>query len=236
MIIHEMVESLGDSFPELTNEAYSAVRFDCGEYDEMPQIGEFVPVHPPFPFTYIEFQWGAVGGVFGVFVRQGCKAGDIHFRWFAKPSRKRGWLWNHPVRYVHAVNNEEDGLLFIDGVRDVSGQDVSRTIAIMIFKLFVIMACSNVIYADHEAPAALNKKRQKKGKCPLFSYKTLAIRVPNERVEGPALGGTHATPRVHLRRGHIRRISPEKTVWVQASVVGAKHGMVSKDYRLVPTS
>ena len=45
-------------------------------------------------------------------------------------------------------------------------------------------------------------------------------------------GGTHASPRVHLRRGHIRKIADGRTVWVQACVVGSKHGMVLKDYKL----
>nr|MCF1501516.1 hypothetical protein [Allorhizobium sp. Av2] len=47
-------------------------------------------------------------------------------------------------------------------------------------------------------------------------------------------GGSHASPRLHLRRGHLRRL-PEKTVWVRAAMIGAasETGTVTKDYRLV---
>lgn len=99
--------------------------------------------------------------------------------------------------------------------------------------VFSMMACSNVRTRDHQPDAALNKKRAKAGKVPLVSYKTLEIIVPNTRYEGGGSGGgTHASPRVHLRRGHIRKIADGKTVWVQACVVGSKHGMVLKDYKL----
>lgn len=95
------------------------------------------------------------------------------------------------------------------------------------------LSCRNVITVDGPAPSvALNKARQKRGKQPFFTYKVLTIEVPNDSVEGPPRGGTHASPRVHLRRGHIRHL-PSGNVWVNAAVVGNKRlGMVSKDYRI----
>lgn len=105
--------------------------------------------------------------------------------------------------------------------------------ASIVWRAFAVMACSNVRTRDHQPDAALNKKRAKAGKVPLVSYKTLEIVVPNTRYEGGGSGGgTHASPRVHLRRGHIRKIADGRTVWVQACVVGSKHGMVLKDYKL----
>jgi hypothetical protein len=46
---------------------------------------------------------------------------------------------------------------------------------------------------------------------------------------GAGVGGTHASPRIHLRRGHIRHL-PRKNVWVNATVVGRRTGVVMKDY------
>jgi hypothetical protein len=49
-------------------------------------------------------------------------------------------------------------------------------------------------------------------------------------VTNKASGGTHASPRVHLRRGHIRRL-PGKNIWVNATIVGNSDlGVVIKDY------
>ena len=125
--------------------------------------------------------------------------------------------------------------LFGDRAADSDPERLEATVrnAGVVWNVFAIMACSNVRTRDHQPDAALNKKRAKAGKVPLVSYKTLEIVVPNTRYEGGGSGGgTHANPRVHLRRGHIRKIADGRTVWVQACVVGSKHGMVLKDYKL----
>lgn len=48
------------------------------------------------------------------------------------------------------------------------------------------------------------------------------------------LGGTHASPREHVRRGHYRRTRSGNVVFVEAVVVnaGSKRGVVEKDYQL----
>jgi hypothetical protein len=65
-------------------------------------------------------------------------------------------------------------------------------------------------------------------------YKTLELVAPSTRQERIELSGTHASPRLHLRRGHIRRLDESRTVWVQSCVVGAEPGAVLKDYRVTP--
>lgn len=95
------------------------------------------------------------------------------------------------------------------------------------------LACSNSVAVDAPAPSAsLNAKRKSSGKTPFFSYKELTISASGSPTAGASMGGTHGSPRVHLRRGHIRRL-PERTVWVNACVVGDKSkGMVTKNYRV----
>lgn len=58
----------------------------------------------------------------------------------------------------------------------------------------------------------------------------------NEREwhEGPPLGGSHASPRTHLRRGHIRQHPTAGRIWVNSCVVNPTAiGTVNKDYRIV---
>ena len=95
-----------------------------------------------------------------------------------------------------------------------------------------VINCANVTTAEVSAPAALNKKRQEKGKQPFFSYKVLQL--SDERLEGGA-GGNHASPRMHLRRGHLRRLE-SKVVWVRPAMVnaGTSTGAVLKDYAVQP--
>lgn len=93
--------------------------------------------------------------------------------------------------------------------------------------------CSNVRRREHAPDAKLQKARAKRGKAPLFSYWTLELNGRTER--GDNQGGTHASPRVHLRRGHPRQYAPGLWTWVQPCAVGNRAaGMVHKDYSAGP--
>jgi hypothetical protein len=106
----------------------------------------------------------------------------------------------------------------------------------MLLQTGVVLNCANVTTAQIAAPKMLNKKRKAKGKTPFFSYRVLQVRAPRES-GGKGGGGQHASPRAHLRRGHIRRLE-EKTVWVRPAVVnpraGASVGVVQKEYAIAP--
>jgi len=122
----------------------------------------------------------------------------------------------------------------------VSGESLDKDRAEYLSKLYADMIvdfcnmvnCSNIIYMDNPAPEKLNKKRVKKGKQPLYSYKTLHIKTDTRTVNKNNQGGTHASPRVHFRRGHIRQLA-NNSIWVQPCMVGSKElGMVHKGYRV----
>lgn len=96
-----------------------------------------------------------------------------------------------------------------------------------------LLNCNNIKRINVEPPRALNKARGRRGKMPLYSYWTLDIDLASSR-SGSYLGGTHASPRLHLRRGHPRQLRAGKWCWVNPHVVGKKElGIVAKDYRLI---
>lgn len=71
------------------------------------------------------------------------------------------------------------------------------------------------------APKFINSKRRKKGKPPIFEYKTLTIAPLNEmRIPGAKLTGDRAAPRMHWRRGHLRRPANGKKTAVRPCIVG----------------
>ena len=75
----------------------------------------------------------------------------------------------------------------------------------------------------------VNQRRIAKGKRPLYDWRTVVIGPANARTESH--GGTHASPRQHDRRGHLRRLKSGKTVWVRQTKVGkASDGFVFHDY------
>ncbi len=89
---------------------------------------------------------------------------------------------------------------------------------------------SNIKYVEREFSVKVNQKRRKKGKPPLLSYKVLELKTDKVVAVGEP-HGTHASPRVHLRRGHYRNLKNGIKAWVKACVVGDKtKGLVKKDY------
>lgn len=74
-----------------------------------------------------------------------------------------------------------------------------------------------------------HEKRIRQGKFPLYDWKTITIEPPKPKLE--SLGGTHASPRKHERRGHFRR-TKKGQVWVKNCTVGnASKGTVFHDYQ-----
>jgi len=135
---------------------------------------------------------------------------------------------------------------YIDRLVELYGYDDGMRVAMddnadigSVFELIEALSCSNVRHDSiQKADPAVNRRRQKSGKAPLFDIHALTIEVPG-RTAGPrreSLGGTHASPREHLRRGHIRRYADGKRIMIPSTVVnpggGGSFGSVQKWYTL----
>lgn len=118
-------------------------------------------------------------------------------------------------------------------VEEVLSYDYMTEIPV-ILSLVQALSCTNVTQATIAAPDKLNKHRARAGRPPFFEYKILEIEAPAASIKTPDQGGTHASPKMHLRRGHIRRLS-KGNIWINSMVVGrASAGTVVKDYRVAP--
>ncbi|QHS09159.1 hypothetical protein [Sinimarinibacterium sp. NLF-5-8] len=80
-----------------------------------------------------------------------------------------------------------------------------------------------------------DRKRMAKGKAPLrFDWHTVVLGAQTPIKPKDAPGGTHASPRLHDRRAHLRRLPDGRLITVKACKVGkAELGEVSKDYRVL---
>ena len=78
----------------------------------------------------------------------------------------------------------------------------------------------------------INKRRLAKGQSAIiFSWHTVVVDAKTAPQDG--LGGTHASPRQHERRGHWRVTSSGKKVWVRNCMVGDPAlGSVFHDYQV----
>jgi hypothetical protein len=71
----------------------------------------------------------------------------------------------------------------------------------------------------------VNARRERQGKRPILEY--TVVKIDPEIIKSyAAKGGTHASPRPHLRRGHIRRLDEERKTVVRPSFVNASGGII----------
>lgn len=86
-------------------------------------------------------------------------------------------------------------------------------------------------YVPSVSQTFTNRRKMAAGKPPTYDWRTVVIEPAAARQEPQ--GGTHASPRQHDRRGHIRRLRSGKNVWVRAHKVGdASKGFVFHDYKI----
>ncbi|MBC7602782.1 MAG: hypothetical protein H7255_09005 [Ramlibacter sp.] len=125
-----------------------------------------------------------------------------------------------PFTALYANEGLSSEFLFREMDRDV----------VVLTNLCVMLSLKNVRNQTVAAPPALNAKRKKKGKPPLWSYHVLEV--DGELWDQPESSGpTDQAYRSHLRRGHIRRLVDGRSVWVRAAYVHGKlDGFVQKDY------
>lgn len=114
----------------------------------------------------------------------------------------------------------------------LAAESVKVTIALLTVFLTSVHSDKPVdAYQPVAKQSFINAKRAKKGKPPLYEWRTVAIEPVRPKAEPK--GGTHASPRLHDRRGHFRTMRSGKKVWVKACKVGdASRGTVFHDYEV----
>ena len=117
----------------------------------------------------------------------------------------------------------------LPGVPETRGQktEIDRVLPVAIDALNAL-ACRNV----QLSPSRFNRPKNAtpKGAIPFDDYHVLTIDAPGKPNASEAHGGSHRSPREHLRRGHIRRLG-SGPIWVNATVVNSGiGGKLFKDY------
>ena len=128
----------------------------------------------------------------------------------------------------------DEGLRIASIDKNPDGTEAARGVLAAIGRWLMSLTPQTQAYRATARPSIINSKRKAKGKPPaLFDWRTVVIAPPTE--PGPPKGGTHASPRLHDRRGHWRNHPSGKQVWVKACKVGdAAKGVIFKDYEVKP--
>jgi hypothetical protein len=108
--------------------------------------------------------------------------------------------------------------------------DAHDTIQGVLFSFVPLIESKSTVITEKKAPEQLNKARAKKGKVPLQAVRYVEVPSLHDASKS-GTGGTHASPRMHWRRGHLRRWK-DGVIPVSPCVVGAaESGVVQQIYR-----
>lgn len=212
---------------KLAPEPESAMWFDLGQMENVKQ-NEKVPAEI---LTNLPFNRTGLAGVdtygskFTLWLTKGDKSitvagAVIDSKKFIEP-------------YAYILNDQNDGWKIYRKNKGQADLEEIKPIHRMLLACMVKLNKASNGYRATPQNTFINKKRKAKGKSALtFDWHTVEITPPQEKT--PHQGGTHASPRLHDRRGHWRYIKKtQKQVWVQQCKVGdASKGVIFKDYKV----
>lgn len=114
-----------------------------------------------------------------------------------------------------------------------SGDDINRDLEMSfrpLLEFCLTVNCENIKTEVLAPPDKLAKKRIKNNREPFYSYHVLLIPGGGEGDGNSSQSGRDG-PRVHWRRGHLRRLQSGSVIWVRHTLVGsAENGLVDKSY------
>jgi len=149
-------------------------------------------------------------------------------------------------RWECSIDLEDGGIVSHTGVKEYSERwaagklnDVEKMMLVAAPSFMVrglqVLNCSNVVQIINKPSKVKNQIRRSRGLTPLFDYYTIEIDTKRKvyDTDGEVISTGH-TKRLHLRRGHIRKLSDGRRIWVQPCMAGDPlKGMVTKDYAVI---
>lgn len=170
-------------------------------------------------------QNGEVNFIYGYFLSQTSDGIDIDMI-MSRPDRKTILI------YTATILHDGEQLRFL---YDEDMPQTATYIKSAIVSIHMMTMGKNNFYMSVPTPeeAATNRKRINKGKKPLIEFKTAVIE-GKKTVMSSTPHGTHASPRLHWRRGHWRTMSKSgKKTWIAPMEVGDEdNGRVIKTYAI----
>jgi len=198
----------------------------------------------PFPFTYYEatFYGQRLGGLFvgsdGSAADIGQGDADLVGCTMFDPT-PRGWaLRNNTMMWCPQKMTCAFNRIVQRGPDDLTEEgkyQLEQDIYALLYVASALLSQTAVTLEVEDPPVKLNKSRKERGKPPLYSHHVVKIKgfSNSGRITN---GGTHASPRKHWRRGHVRvlrrGLPNEKKTLIPACLINGR-GFVSKEYEVV---
>lgn len=208
-------------------EPETAMWFDVGQMERWDggQVANDIVLNLPFPRTGI-VGLDQDGKDFALWLTQGTDSVAV-----AGAS-----MWHGKYMEPFAYLLTDEGIRYYRKDRAITQEDVRPAFRMVCAVLLKLAEQSQTAYKPIPTDSFINRKRASKGKSPI-SFDWHTVEIGPKQVKNAPQGGSHASPRLHDRRGHWRSLRSGKQVWVKACKVGdASKGVVFKDYRLVEAS
>lgn len=110
-------------------------------------------------------------------------------------------------------------------------EDEAKMVLGVLVKWYSYMNATKVAHQPFVRPTFTNQRKIAAGKKPSYDWRTVVI--DGKSIKCEPRGKTHASPRLHDRRGHSRRLPNGRIVWVRPCKVGdASLGTVWHDYKV----
>lgn len=224
----ELIEFSNKALDAIKRDGNSAIAFWIGEED-FSEPRKIIPELCRLPFDLCWFE-GKLGAKRIAFLCDNQPEGfgflcfsDVFGMWLL--------LGAGQVRARASEKGLPSGLPEVSSFPETGRFDIFGMLICILCEFLSALNCVNVERVCHSVDPALQKRRNKRGRRPMFDFWTLAIDLHRGREEAGDRGGSHSSPRVHLRRGHARQHKPGEYTWVRPCVVGEKkEGMVHKEY------
>lgn len=190
------------------------------------------------PYNPVYYSWANGEQKYGIFViQEDDKPLDLKILFFFARRNPFIFAGMGTIEYHHDVMSKdtEFGMAHIDAslsyinkrikfVSDDSEQYLYRTIAAHTVILTSLLQSTHTKTRKTEYSDKLNKKRAKRGLPAIMPYHTVYFEVggKNYNTDGTEVGsGTHASPKMHWRRGHVRKLASGKLTHVRPCLVNA---------------
>lgn len=147
-----------------------------------------------------------------------------------------------PDKTLNPTGKRKEELVLVDFPNDMTQelrqQAVDTMVPIMQMLAIYIPCASDGLLEGEEIDyyrpknTGNNEKRKRKGKAALYEWSTVTLERKRHGLPSAPKGGTHASPRLHQRRGHWVTSKLGKRFWRAEAVVGkAENGMLFHDYK-----
>lgn len=224
-------------------EVLGSQKFNFGEYENLPHLAKVEHVFPYvehcpqiFNLPYANCLFYTEGGIF-LHVKNGMEPGLVEVRMtiYTEDAERRY------IFPIFGIIDYAGGRLKFEPFLDSPPQEESKALELLAFlytlcaTFLSVLNASNVTTIENIPSVESDISRLNGTNKRMLVYKTLHIKPGIDAKSGhvkTTAGGLGT--RVHLRRGHIRRLK-NKVTWVQSAVVGtAKYGTVLKQYVVAP--